>query len=95
VHLDWTLTAVVSMSAVAGSFLGARLGRGISPDGLRRGFAWFVLAMAVFLLGKQLPPAAVAAIREHLVFVVAVLAAAVVLTLTLRRGPRAPAGGRP
>jgi uncharacterized membrane protein YfcA len=62
VHLDWTLVLVVTAAAVAGSFLGARLGRGLSPDNLRRGFAYFVLAMAVFLLAKQLPAAAFAAI---------------------------------
>jgi len=85
VHLDRVLTAVVSSSAVAGSFLGARLGLGISPDALRRCFAWFVLAMAVFLLAKQLPAPAVAAIREHVVLLFAALAAAVVLALALRR----------
>jgi hypothetical protein len=89
VHLDWTLTLVVSAAAVAGSFAGVRLGRRVSPDGLRKGFAWFVLAMAVFLLGKQLPAAIVAAIREHLALAVVGIAAAVLLTLALRRRPRA------
>jgi hypothetical protein len=75
VHLDWTLTAVVSASAVAGSFAGARLGRGLSPDALRRGFAWFVLAMALFLLAKQLPAGALASlasfVSRHLAAMVA------------------------
>jgi len=85
VHIDWTLALVVTASAVAGSFAGARLGRGLSPDALRRGFAWFVLAMAVFLLGKQLPAPAIAAVREHVVAFVATLIAAAVCALVCRR----------
>lgn len=92
VHMDWTLTAVVSASAVAGSLVGTRLGRGISPDSLRRGFAWFVLAMAFFLLAKQLPAPAVAAIRDHLALAAAVLAVVVIVTLALRRRPRVAGG---
>jgi uncharacterized membrane protein YedE/YeeE len=64
VHIDWSLTGVISAAAVAGSFAGARLARRVSPDALRRGFAWFVLAMAIFLLVEQLPAGAVTAIRE-------------------------------
>lgn len=91
VHLEWTLVLVVTASAVSGSFLGARLGRGLSPDSLRRGFAWFVLAMGLFLLGKQLPVPAVTMIREHVAAFVTTLAVAVVLTLMIGRGGR---GGR-
>ena len=28
----------------------------VKPGSLRKGFAWFVLAMAVFMIAKQLPP---------------------------------------
>ncbi len=58
VQLDWMLTAVITGAAIVGGLAGARLARHVSPDALRRGFAWLVLAMAVFLLGKQIPAAA-------------------------------------
>ncbi|MFN8508952.1 MAG: sulfite exporter TauE/SafE family protein [Dehalococcoidia bacterium] len=65
VHLDWTLTTVVTGAAIAGGLGGARLARHLSPASLRRGFAWLVLAMGVFLLGKQIPAPALRAIAEH------------------------------
>jgi uncharacterized protein len=54
VTIDWTLTAVVAAAAIAGSFGGARIARHVPPDTLRKGFAVFVIAMAIFLLFKQL-----------------------------------------
>jgi uncharacterized membrane protein YfcA len=65
VHLDWTLTAVVTGAAITGGLGGARLARHLSPASLRRGFAWLVLAMGVFLLGKQIPASALRAAGEH------------------------------
>jgi uncharacterized membrane protein YfcA len=63
VHLDWTLVLVIAATSLAGSVLGAVLGAKVSPHGLRRGFAWLVLAMGLFMFFKQLPAlyAAVAA----------------------------------
>ncbi|APR75773.1 Hypothetical protein A7982_01119 [Minicystis rosea] len=90
-HLDWALTAVVSASSVAGSFLGAHAGRALSPDALRGGFAWFVLVMAVALIGKQLPASAITVVRDHLALFVAALS--LVLSLVIRRGRRALASG--
>ena len=40
--------------AVAGSLIGARLVGKVSSDGLRRGFAWFLVVMAVFILWAEL-----------------------------------------
>lgn len=54
VEVDYALAAVVSGAAVAGSFVGAALSRRIPPDRLRTGFAWFVLAMAAYLVFQQL-----------------------------------------
>ncbi|MGZ5966087.1 MAG: sulfite exporter TauE/SafE family protein [Polyangiales bacterium] len=54
-HLDARLLAVVSAAAVVGTLGGARLARRVSPDQLRRGFAWLVLAMGVFVLARQIP----------------------------------------
>lgn len=55
-RLDLRLVAAVTAAAVAGSLAGTRLGARVSPDGLRRGFAWFLLVVAVLLLAVQLVP---------------------------------------
>lgn len=53
VDIDYGLAALVTGSAVAGSFVGARIARHVSPESLRKGFAVFVLVMALYLLWKQ------------------------------------------
>lgn len=53
VEIDLQLTALVSAAAVVGSFAGSRLVSLIPPVALRRGFAGFVLAMAIFVLSQQ------------------------------------------
>lgn len=53
VAVDWQLTAAVAGAAIVGSLVGAPLARSIPPETLRKGFAVFVLTMAVFLLFKQ------------------------------------------
>jgi len=53
VAIDLRLASMISLAAVAGSVLGARLAGKIHPESLRRGFAWFVLGMGVFMVGKQ------------------------------------------
>lgn len=56
-HIDWTIAGVVSASAVVGSLGGGALASKVSPEGLRKGFAWFVVAMAFFILGQEIPRA--------------------------------------
>lgn len=53
--IPWTLVLVVTAASVVGSLVGARLARKVSPAKLRAGFAWLVLAMAIFMLAKELP----------------------------------------
>ena len=65
VDLEWTLVPVITATSVVGTVGGAMLGSKLSPHGLRRGFAWLVIAMGLFMLAKQLP-AAVAAIAAAL-----------------------------
>ncbi|MEZ4390626.1 MAG: sulfite exporter TauE/SafE family protein [Polyangiales bacterium] len=55
VAIPWSIAAMVVTAAVLGSALGARLVRHVSPDRLRKGFAWFVVVMAVFILGQEVP----------------------------------------
>jgi hypothetical protein len=59
-HIDWQLTGVITGVAVAGSLAGARLAKHLSTAALRGGFAWFVLAMAVFMVWRQVSLAAAA-----------------------------------
>jgi len=53
VPVDFGIAALVSAAAVAGSLVGGRLGGGLRPDTLRRGFGVFVLAMACFMVYQR------------------------------------------
>jgi uncharacterized membrane protein YfcA len=53
VTIDWGLAGIVAGAAVAGSFVGARLASKISADHLRKGFAVFVVVMAIFVISQQ------------------------------------------
>lgn len=53
VNIDWSLTMLISLFAVGGSFVGARFSAKIPADTLRRVFAYFVLAMGTFILLKE------------------------------------------
>ena len=54
VEFNWTVTLVITAFAVIGSFIGAAISPRVHPDRLRKGFGYFVLAMAVFILTQQL-----------------------------------------
>jgi uncharacterized membrane protein YfcA len=53
VTVDFKLVGLVTGAAIAGSFVGAALAKRVAPESLRKGFAIFVLVMAIFLLFKQ------------------------------------------
>lgn len=55
VAIPWNVAAMVVAAAVLGSAVGARLVHRVSPERLRKGFAWFVVVMAVFILGQEVP----------------------------------------
>jgi uncharacterized membrane protein YfcA len=82
VSLDWTLALGITAAAGAGSLLGARVGRRVSPSRLRRAFAWLVVTMALFTFAKQLP---------LLVALCASGLTVVAVVFTLRKGPSRPA----
>jgi uncharacterized protein len=81
VGLDWPLVLGITAATVVGSVAGAIAGRRVSAAGLRRAFAWLVIAMGLFMLAKQLPPLA------------AVIAAVVTLAAVLLVTRRGRAGG--
>jgi len=53
-HLDWILLGSVTSLAIAGIFIGNRLSRNIDGDKLKKAFGWFVLAMGIYILIKEL-----------------------------------------
>ena len=53
-QMPWTYTLVFTGLAIAGSFGGASLIGRIPEKGLKKGFGWFVLAMAIFVLSEQI-----------------------------------------
>jgi hypothetical protein len=77
--IDWPLAGTVTASAIAGSLLGIRLGRRVSQQALRRGFAWYVLAMGLFVIGRESPPS----VRSILVHRGALAVAALVVVMAL------------
>jgi uncharacterized membrane protein YfcA len=54
VHLDLRLIGAVTAASMLGSVAGARIGRRLSPERLRRSFAWLVVFMGLFMFAKQL-----------------------------------------
>lgn len=54
VDIDWPVTMAVTAAAVTGSFIGGRLAGRVPPAALRRGFGFFLTAMAVVVLFKEL-----------------------------------------
>jgi len=51
---NWTVTLVVTAFAIGGSLIGVIASGKVHPDRLRKGFGYFVLAMAVFILSQQI-----------------------------------------
>ncbi|GAA4282701.1 sulfite exporter TauE/SafE family protein [Brevibacterium daeguense] len=55
VSLDWVLVGSVTLAAIVGSVIGAKLAGRIPETALRKGFGVFVLVMGVFVLVQELP----------------------------------------
>ncbi|HVJ93357.1 MAG TPA: sulfite exporter TauE/SafE family protein [Labilithrix sp.] len=54
VTFDASLAGIITGAAVVGTLAGTSWGSRASPETLRRAFGWIVLAMGLFVLGKQL-----------------------------------------
>ena len=52
--IDWTLLWSISAIAIGGIFVGIYLTRFIDGTRLKKGFGWFVLATAVYIILKQI-----------------------------------------
>jgi uncharacterized protein len=53
-EINWGVTLIVTAGAIIGALIGSRMVGKIHPDKLRKGFGWFVLVMAVFILSQQI-----------------------------------------
>ena len=83
--IHWSLALAVTTASVVGSLVGAALAGRVKPESLRSGFAWFVLAMAMFMVVKQLPPSVTSILGAHvpLVASAAIGGSLVILALSL------------
>ncbi|MFE1907793.1 sulfite exporter TauE/SafE family protein [Streptomyces gardneri] len=57
VSIDWGIALTVTVAAVIGSLIGARLAGRIPQDALRKAFGWFVVVMGFFVLAQQIDTA--------------------------------------
>ncbi|PRY04993.1 hypothetical protein CLV24_13110 [Pontibacter ummariensis] len=53
-EIDWGFLGVFSALSIVGIFLGSFLSTKIQADKLKMAFGWFVLAMGVYIIGKEL-----------------------------------------
>lgn len=68
-QIDWGIVVPVATLAVVGSMMGSVFSKKVPHEVLRRGFAWFVLAMAAFVLAMELPVSVRASAGYQAVFV--------------------------
>ncbi|GAA3458657.1 sulfite exporter TauE/SafE family protein [Saccharothrix longispora] len=95
VHVDWSLTALVTAAAVVGALLGSRLAGRVPEHVLRRGFGWFVVVMGGVVLAGQVPEVVRRTIADHPVAcstTAAAAVAAVLVTWAVWRHWRGPEG---
>lgn len=52
--MNWTLLLSVTALAVTGIFMGNAVSKKVSADSLKKGFGWFVLAMGIYIIVKEL-----------------------------------------
>jgi len=53
--VEWTTLLAITGLAIVGSIIGGWAAGKVSQEKLRRGFGWFVVIMAVYMLAQELP----------------------------------------
>ena len=53
-QIDWILLGSFTSAAVVGIFIGSYLAKFVKAETLKKGFGWFVLIMAIYILTKEL-----------------------------------------
>ena len=52
--IDWSFITIVSAIAIAGIFIGGYFNQKINSEKLKKGFGWFVLIVAVYIITKEI-----------------------------------------
>lgn len=52
--IDWVFLGLITLIAIAGIFIGGWLTKYLDGNHLKRGFGWFVLLMAIYILLKEM-----------------------------------------
>jgi len=53
-EINWTLLLTVTGLAIVGIFIGNAMSKKITANSLKKGFGWFVLAMGIYIIVKEL-----------------------------------------
>ena len=53
-NIDWIFLSKITGIAIAGIFIGGFISKKIPGDKLKKGFGWFVLAMGIYIIVKEL-----------------------------------------
>jgi uncharacterized membrane protein YfcA len=51
---NWTILVSFTILGIAGIFIGSKIAERISGTSLKKGFGWFVLIMAIYIIIKEL-----------------------------------------
>lgn len=78
-EVNWTVTLLVTAFAVVGAVVGAVISGKVHPDRLRKGFGWFVLVMAVFILVQELGASILEFAQGSAIQMLEVIAGAIIL----------------
>ncbi len=54
-RLDWQILAIVSALGIAGTVAGGQIANRMPQDALKKGFAFFLIVMGVYILARSLP----------------------------------------
>ena len=54
IEINWKFLIIISLIAVAGIFIGGALAKKIESHKLKKAFGWFVLAMGIYIIIKEL-----------------------------------------
>jgi len=80
-EINWTVTLVVTGFAIVGALVGAVISGKVHPDRLRKGFGWFVLVMAVFILFQELGSSVIEFAQGSAIQMVEVVVGVIVLVV--------------
>ncbi len=90
-EINWTVTLLVTVFAVIGAVIGAVISGRVHPDRLRKGFGWFVLVMAFFILIQEVGGSIVEFAQGSAIQLIEVIAGVIILVVGITLLIRWPA----